>query len=136
MWLAAGAVLLSLAGLACGSQPQGSVAPVTVSDSDSGNSIELQQGQELIIRLPSNPSTGYTWSQADATSVPLKVQGSPYYETDKSSGNPPPPGAGGTEVWTYTAASTGQQNLRFEYRRSWETGIPPEKVVTYSISVR
>ncbi|MHB9112153.1 MAG: protease inhibitor I42 family protein [Thermoleophilia bacterium] len=130
------AVALLLAGsLACGTKTTEAPAPVTVTDVNSGETIELQQGQKLILRLPGNPSTGYSWSQAGTSAGVLTADGSFTFEQDQSGGNPPPPGAGGTEVCTFTATAAGQQNLQLEYKRSWETDVPPAKSVTYIIKV-
>ena len=35
--------------------------PVTVSATQSGTTVELVSGQALVVRLPSNPTTGYRW---------------------------------------------------------------------------
>ena len=40
------------------SAPKPPPAPVTVSAEQSGTSVALTSGQDLVVRLPSNPSTG------------------------------------------------------------------------------
>lgn len=129
--------LLLLAGsLACGSQAVEKPAPLTVTEANSDESLELQQGQQLIIRLPANPSTGYAWAQADPGNSLLKEDSPSAFEQDLSGGNPPPPGAGGTEVLTFSTGVTGQQTLRLDYLRPWETGVPPTKSVSYNVTVK
>jgi predicted secreted protein len=44
-------------------------------------------------------------------------------------------GAGGVEVWRFKAMKAGRQGLQFEYRRPWEKGAPPAKIVTFSVTV-
>lgn len=129
------AALLFAGNLACGTKPAETPTPVTITDANSGETIELQQGQKLILRLPGNPSTGYSWSQTDTSAGVLTVDGSFTFEQDLSAGNPPPPGAGGIEVCTFTATAAGQQTLQLEYKRSWETDVPAIKSVTYNIKV-
>ncbi len=144
VWLAMNFVLLlSLAGVACGNQAADTTstassppAPLTVTDKDSGNALELVQGQKLIVRLPSNPSTGYAWSVADVSNKVLTADGSPAFEQDPAGGGQPPVGAGGTEIWTFSSTSAGQQDLRLEYSRSWETGVAPAQSVSYRVTVR
>ncbi|HEY7542483.1 MAG TPA: protease inhibitor I42 family protein [Methylomirabilota bacterium] len=43
------------------SAPKPPPAPVTVSAEQSGARVALASGQDLVVRLPSNPSTGYRW---------------------------------------------------------------------------
>ena len=53
---------------------------MTVTDQDNAKSIDLAKGVTLIIKLSSNPSTGYSW----AVMVPLKLVSSDYQQTDES----------------------------------------------------
>lgn len=134
--LAAICLLILMGGLACESESVDKPAPVTVTDQNSGESIQLLLGQELMVRLPANPSTGYTWLQmGDTPNVVLQVADPTFFEQDLSQGNPPPVGAGGTEVSSFTADAIGQQILKLEYKRPWETGVAPAKTVSYNVTV-
>ena len=136
LWLTLLSLLLLSAGLACETENADKPAPLTVTEAKSDESLELQQGQQLIIRLPANPSTGYAWAQADPGNSLLKEDSPSAFEQDLSGGNPPPPGAGGTEVLTFSTGVTGQQTLRLDYLRPWETGVPPTKSVSYNVTVK
>lgn len=108
--------------------------PIVVSADRSGAELALVPGQPLIIRLPGNPTTGYRWSLFGPTGNALKVAGEATYEPDPAAGNRV--GVGGVEFWRFVAVRAGTAELRFEYRRPWETGVAPLQVVRYTVSVR
>jgi predicted secreted protein len=110
---AALAALIFLAA-GCGSQAGGGsvqVSPpgqVNLTASDNGQKITLFAGQELVIQLPGNPSTGYTWEAKDLV------------------------GSGGTLTLTFRVLKTGPAALTLVYHRSWETSVAPQQ--TFSIT--
>jgi inhibitor of cysteine peptidase len=108
--------------------------PVTVSATQSGTPVELASGQALLVRLPSNPTTGYRWVYVEPKDAVLRVDGPSTYEATQSSGNTA--GAGGTEIWKLAPLKAGQQQLRFEYRRPWEQDVAPSQVATYAVTVK
>ena len=115
------------------SAPKPPPAPVTVSAEQSGTSVALTSGQDLVVRLPSNPSTGYRWIYVEPKDAVLRVDGPSSFETQSAGGAV---GAGGTEVWKLAPFKPGQQQLRFEYRRPWEQDVAPSKIATYSVTVQ
>ena len=115
------------------SAPKPPPAPVTVSAEQSGTSVALTSGQDLVVRLPSNPSTGYRWIYVEPKDAVLRVDGPSSFETQSAGGAA---GAGGTEVWKLAPFKPGQQQLRFEYRRPWEQDVAPSKIATYSVTVQ
>ncbi len=102
----------------------------TITASDAGRPIELRVGQELVLNLESNPSTGYSWSLTDTRHPVLISLGKPTYKHAASV-----PGAGGLQSWTFRATEPGVQTLKLEYRRPWEKKVP-EKTVTFQVVVR
>ena len=115
------------------SAPKPPPAPVTVSAEQSGTSVALTSGQDLVVRLPSNPSTGYRWIYVEPKDAVLRVDGPSSFETQSAGGAA---GAGGTEIWKLAPFKPGQQQLRFEYRRPWEQDVAPSKIATYSVTVQ
>jgi inhibitor of cysteine peptidase len=107
--------------------------PVTVSADQSGTSVALASGQDLVVRLPSNPATGYRWIYVEPKDAVLRVDGPSSYEA-QSAGSAA--GAGGTEIWKLAPLKPGQQQLRFEYRRPWEQDVAPSRVATYTVTVK
>lgn len=113
--------------VACsGRQPQ----PLTLTDADTAEIVTLAPGQELVLRLSGNPTTGYSWQ---AVKIPpmLRQVGEAVYVQDAA--QPGMTGVGGTEEWRFKAAARGTGNLEFSYQRPWEKG--PIKKRLYNISV-
>ena len=94
--------------------------------------LTIKVGDTFIIRLESNPTTGYSWNLPEIPSeIVQKI--SNVYEPEKTNGNIV--GSGGTEIWTFKAISKGNITLTFQYARPWEKDIPPIKTETYQITV-
>jgi inhibitor of cysteine peptidase len=108
--------------------------PVTVSAAQTGTSVALAADQALLVRLPSNPTTGYRWIYVEPKDAVLRVDGPSTYEAVQTGGNVA--GAGGIEIWKLAPLKPGAQQLRFEYRRPWEQDIAPSQVVTYPVTVK
>ena len=119
---------------ACAGAPHPAAAPAIVDISAAETRVALRPGQELVVRLRSNPSTGYSWTiGARATGV-LVSAGPPAFEPDpKSAGRV---GAGGVEAFRFTAAAAGREALRFEYRRPWEKDAAPASTAIVDVDVR
>jgi inhibitor of cysteine peptidase len=120
--VAAAMLLLLVAGCA---RPQSRV----LGETDAGRVVEIGAGQQFTVRLPSNATTGFRWVVADlgtATQV-----GEPVYEAPQAPGVV---GAGGAEVFTFSTGASGPSELKLEYRRPWEKGVPAEK--TWSVTVK
>lgn len=129
------AVVIVVAG--CGlfkAAPKPPPPPVTVSAAQSGASVELAPNQDLVVRLPSNPATGYRWIYIEPKDAVLRVDGPSTFEATQTAGGAV--GAGGTEIWKLAPFKPGQQQLRFEYRRPWEQGVAPSQIATYAITVK
>jgi inhibitor of cysteine peptidase len=106
---------------------------IDLTESDSGAKLDVDRGTTLVIRLPANPTTGYSWSLVTSGNS-VQSQGEPTFVQSASAGERI--GVGGTETWSFTAQESGEQELRFEYRRAWERDVPPAKSLSYSIRVR
>lgn len=94
----------------------------------------MQLGQIMEITLEANPSTGYQWQlvedgqpQLVKTEVPIATQ---------TAAERPMPGAPGTMRLHLQAVRTGSCDVVLEYRRPWETDMPPAATARYRVSVR
>ena len=105
--------------------------PVTASLGDSGGTATLIPYQPLVVRLPANPSTGYSWRYV--------VAGDDVLRLDTINGVAPAPngmvGVAGEEVWSFRAQGTGRAVLTYVYERSWEQNTPPAKIFTLFVTV-
>ncbi len=114
-----------LAGLtACGPQP------ADLTEADNGSRVRLGQGEELVITLESNPTTGYSWHVIETNPEVLKQVGEIEYE--QSPGSDGLVGAGGTEMIRFEAVAPGEVTLTLGYYRSWEDKPPVE---TFTVTV-
>jgi inhibitor of cysteine peptidase len=104
----------------------------TVTEQDNGRDIDLNAGDTLIVTLPSNPSTGYSWTVAGEP-APLKLQKSTFH---KKTADSKVVGASGTSLLRFAATSSGIANLTLVYRRSWEYNAPPLKTFSVRVNVR
>ena len=91
--------------------------------------VSLKAGDTLRIVLSATPSTGYSWHVASAAASLKAV----------SSSNTPAvqhqPGAAGTQVLVFKAASPGKSDLVLDYSRPWEKGQPAVRQYAVAISV-
>lgn len=83
--------------------------------------IKARQGDEFVIALDTNPTTGFQWE--------------PSFETDVLqllARRPPTPGpgvgAGGVERFHFKVIGTGPTRLGFAYRRPWDASASEELV--------
>jgi predicted secreted protein len=101
-----------------------SVPPVTLTVADTGRTIEMFEGQDLILTLETDRWTGFRWWLADSTEVVLIPLGKPgYTEVDSH----------GAETWRFRAAKQGRQTLKFDYKRA--AGDDAEKSLHYDVVV-
>ena len=88
----------------------------TGGDDDEDDAIRV--GDELVIELPSNASTGYAWSIREPTASDIVAFESVTYVMDDAPEGMS--GVGGTEVFRFRATGAGTTTIRLEYVRSWE----------------
>jgi len=107
------------------------VKPITLVDVPSGQQVDLQRDQEMILELAANPSTGYRWQiELTCSAVLDKISGEQFIPASSAVG------AGGVAAWHFRAARTGTDLLRLVYRRPFEKNVPAAKSVLYVINVR
>jgi inhibitor of cysteine peptidase len=86
---------------------------VELTEKDSGTRRTAQVGEDIVVTLAENPTTGYRWAaQVDASTLA---------QTDDSyTGASTPRGAGGMRRLTFTALRAGTIHLRLVKKRAWE----------------
>lgn len=104
----------------------------TLAHNKSQQTISLNRGQSTTISLPSNPSTGYSWTlySKNTRNTMVDIQELPYKSDDTGL-----IGAGGTQSWKITGKKRGTTHIRFDYKRPWEKGISPAKIKRYIFTI-
>jgi len=95
---------------------------------DDGKSVELKVGQELLVSLESNPTTGYAWEAVDLEGGVLRQVGDWDFEPQSEA-----MGSGGVQTIRLKASETGSMELKLVHHRSWEKDVEP--LGTFSIQV-
>ena len=133
-------LLLLIAAVLQGCVPVASVDgrhQVELVAADHGQKVNLKMGDTLVLRLPANRSTGYNWllpqGEATAGGTLGPLQNEPRY--DRNIDGIYSVGAGGVEIWEFRTLKSGEGILKLEYRRSFENGVAPLKVVAFPIRV-
>ena len=100
------------------SQPDGGggnqMATITLTQADSGTSIDVSPGDTIAISLAENPTTGYRWAIDDLDAQVVTLVSSSYATAGGGIG------AGGTRTITLRAAQAGTAHPRLKLWREWE----------------
>lgn len=96
---------------------------------DADAPTSLREGENLLIALGGNPTTGFGWEVQDEPAFLTPVEGLEYRPSSDLTG------AGGTFYFRYEATTAGMGTLSFAYRRPWEA-VPPEQTFTLQVIVR
>lgn len=95
----------------------------------------LRPGQALAIALPSNGSTGYSWSLADFDET-LLMRAEPFGQEVTDAHPAGMVGVPGQTHWRLVALAPGQTTLVFSYGRPWEASAPAAETARFAITVR
>jgi len=106
-------------------------ATVTLED-DEDCPLELEARQQLVLMLPSNPSTGYRWQVRESAAKVLRSLGPEVYSSPEQPGLV---GSAGQSTWRFQAVQSGHGDLQLVYLRPWENDVEPAKVFECAISV-
>lgn len=131
-WLAL-AILLEACQTSVGNVRDGVVELVAA---DHDRLVDVKVGQLVTIRLDANRTTGYTWllpkgAVAQGVVQPLR----PESRYDRKIDGIYSMGVGAIEVWEFRAVRAGEGTLRLEYRRPFEQGIDPLRIVDFPLRV-
>lgn len=109
--------------------------PVILSQAYNGKAVTVLSNTTVIIRLPSNASTGYSWRVTSPSSPLLRLQRQHYITPTPIPGKPPLVGAPGTMEFTFLAVGMGTTQLRLAYQRPWEKMKPPTPIFVVTIHI-
>lgn len=111
----------------------GAARTITLDENANGRQIELAPNQMLVVTLPANPSTGYSWEIAAIDPAIVQQAGEATFApvaTDQAR-----VGAGGTETFQFTTVGSGTTTLTLIYHRPWEKDVAPLHTYTLQLVV-
>jgi inhibitor of cysteine peptidase len=123
-------ILVASVGSFRGAEPSGGTRVKMLTEEDNGAAVTLTLNSRLMIRLPTQPGTGFSWSPKTVSSVLRLVKS--YEETPAQM----LPGGIETKVFVFTPVAAGTDQLELDYRRPWEHGGAPAKVFRVTATVR
>jgi len=100
-------------------------ALIRLTESDNDAEIRVIPGNTLIIRLGTNPSTGYIWQVAQNNAELLMPLGNPVLEQMGTQ----------HQIFCFQGQSLGSSILEFQYRRPWEKNQPPLNVYRLNVQI-
>ena len=82
---------------------------------DTGSTISVRPGDEIVVTLDSNATTGFAWElTVEPMDQVLELLGSEYVRPESEL-----VGAGGQEVWRFRAIGEGTTSLQLTYLRAF-----------------
>ena len=94
--------------------------------------IEVNLGENAVITLEANHTTGYSWQLAK----PVDKAMLEFVESKYVASNTGLIGSGGKEVWTFKALKKGQTEVALKYVQPWEKDAPPAREATFVIIIK
>jgi inhibitor of cysteine peptidase len=95
---------------------------------NTGETYDIPLDAEIRLRLPENPTTGYSWQ---LTLTPGLVIENESYQPDDPEGRLV--GAGGTRLWIFKAVQPGMQTISAFYARPWESSVTEQTRFTLNL---
>lgn len=124
-------IVAAVALVAAGTLPARALQPHTPVFVDASQPIAVQAGEDFFIALPSNPTTGYTWTQSIADGRIAAYEGNVFQPPSSGA-----IGAGGQQIFIYHANRSGATAIGFAYARPFETNTAPAKSLTFNLTVQ
>ena len=92
--------------------------------------VQIKPGEVYTLELPSNPSTGYTWTFNLKVSQIITIK-------EVSDGRPSDtPGASHETIFEIKGIQKGNVKVTFTYQRVWEKDIAPKETKRITVKVK
>lgn len=118
-------IAASLALMGCSSHE------VKIDESMNGQDAKAAVGDTLVVTLPGNPTTGFTWEAVDLDTAILASAGEAEFKADSEA-----LGASGMVTLKFKAAGAGATTLKLIYHRTFEPDVAPEKTFEVNVTVK
>ena len=107
-----------------------------VGETAKGQTIALASGDILIVRLPENPTTGYSWALVQMPQMPIRLLDQKYSTAPHAAGMT---GVGGTHYWRFIAngkvSFSRGTYLKLLSLRPFEKGIGDAKLWEIQVTI-
>ncbi len=100
-----------------------------VSETKTNEVVTMAVGDTLDVVLQSNPTTGYSWNLVSPVAQWLVLADTKFKASSAACGAP------GYSTYSFVAVSPGHCDIVMDYKRVWETDIPPVKTFAVSVCV-
>jgi inhibitor of cysteine peptidase len=107
---------------------------IQVDEKTQCNPLKAKQGQELLVSLPSDPTTGYRWNVQNSASSILSSVGPEVFSSNDE--NNEVIGSAGQSLWRFKVIHEGTAELVMKYQQSWDTSSAYEKVFACHIEIQ
>jgi inhibitor of cysteine peptidase len=114
--------------------PAGQGAAMVLGEEAKGKTVAVAIGRRIEVRLPGNPTTGYSWTLKSIGGDAVRSLGDPAFTRPAEAA--PRVGAGGTFVFSLLAEKPGKAEVVLAYARPWERDKVPAKTFTVTFDVR
>ncbi|MBP6235330.1 MAG: protease inhibitor I42 family protein [Saprospiraceae bacterium] len=92
--------------------------------------VQIKPGEVYTLELPSNVSTGYTWTYTPKESQIIAIN-------EVSDGSPSDtPGASQKTIFRIKGLQKGNVKVTFTYQRVWEKDIAPKETKRITVKVK
>ncbi len=104
---------------------------IGIGQKENKDSVTVNVGDTLVVALPGNPSTGYSWRVVLLNRRQLRAAGAGYV---RASLRPLAQGATGVDIHIFKVVATGTSNLKLSYV-SRTRGNPVERLFVVRVTV-
>jgi inhibitor of cysteine peptidase len=102
----------------------------TLGEDDDGAVVEVAVGEQIVLELEGNATTGYTWAVTAVDPAVLAPAGDPEYRSESDAD-----GAGGTYTFRFDAVGPGETEVVLKYFPSWEEPSATAGIFTFTAVV-
>ncbi len=97
--------------------------------------MQVSVGQQIVVTMCSNASTGFSWQPAAVPAEIVKLVDQAAAAPSSAEGNEPVVGAPGTETLTFEALASGTGDLGLAYSQPWNGGTKGAWTLTLHVAV-
>ena len=90
------------------------MATITLTEANDGKAIRVHEGDEIVLGLTENASSGYRWHVARSDGLDETDAGA------RTTGPNPQAGSGGIRKFRFVAKDPGSARLELKHWREWE----------------